>query len=347
MTAQSSDLPRRVRACGFALAMVLWVIAGLSVIAAAANQNASLVATATKTFSDRALAEREFAKARAQLLYTLATSGVTQQGRRIGDKTMIVDDTPYAMAESHFVSIQDARGLLNLNSLRAADGVALLRSCGVERDEQAHALVDALADYVDADDLKRLNGAEALDYSAQQSLPPANRALLSVGEVWRVLGWNKIKTDWEQRGCNDWVDVSDESGFNYISAPETVLKIKGFEASVAQALVSERRANNGQVSVLANNVASFSLSSNPFSMSMMARPGNTYRVRHWHTNGASLQYTVVLPSSVAEPPWVILDPVWSWDSAFAQRRSSNPFPLRTPTDLTEDARATTPASPFQ
>ncbi len=331
---------------GFALALVIWVVAGLSVISAAVNQYATQAAVATRAVIERATAERDFSDARARLLFTLATSGVTLKGRRVGDKLLRLDDSVYATGPEHFVSLQDARGLFNLNSLRLSDGLLLLEACGIAASE-APALVDALADYVDADDLKRLNGAESTEYRHAKLALPANRPLMSVNELWRVFGWAKHRASWDRNGCDDWVAVTNEPGFNYATAPAAVLRAKGFASVVADALVAERRAGDGQVAVLANNISSFSLATSPFGSDALARAGSAYRVRHWHTSGASLQYWVFLSSLRPEPAWVLLDPVWGWAPGFAQRRSDQYFPTRTPTDLTEDALATTTSTPFR
>jgi general secretion pathway protein K len=66
----------------------------------------------------------------------------------------------------------------------------LFTSAGI-RDDAASALVDAIGDWRDADDLKRLNGAEADDYrSAGYPYGPRNAAFESVDELGQVLGMN-------------------------------------------------------------------------------------------------------------------------------------------------------------
>lgn len=336
---------KRGSARGFALALVLWVVAGLSVIAAAVSQYANKANTAASAFSDRASAELAFSRARAELLYTLSSSGLSIKGRRVGAKMLRVDDLAYRTGDGEFVSIQDARGLLNLNSLRFDDGRLLLVGCGVPESD-VPSLLDALNDYVDADDLKSINGAEAREYRAAGLPPPPNRPLLSLEELWQVLGWSKHKTSWFARGCENWVAVTNEFGFNFTTAPSTVLRAKGYAAAVADAMVAERNATEGSVSTLANNVSSFSLEVNPFGSNAVARPGNTYRVRHWHENGASVQYWVVLPSIRTEPPWIILDHTWAWLPTHARRRTQQEFPKRTPTDATEDSLTPPTSNPF-
>jgi hypothetical protein len=345
-------MTRRPVAHGFALILVLWVVAGLSVVAATVSQNANQAAQAARTFADRAAAERAFANTRAQLLFTLATSGSSARGRTVGSRVLRVDGNAYAAGPDDWVAIQDARGLLNLNRLNPERGRALLLHCGAEA-KQIDALLDALADYTDADDFKRTNGAEAAQYREAGLPPPANRALLSTDELWQVLGWANLRSSWVSKGCDDHVAVSAEFGFNYTSASALTLQFMGFEPAVAAALVAERNQGDDQAQVLANNVASFSLSDNPFTATMLARPGSTYRVRHWHSSGASLQYWVVLPNQRAEPPWVLLNHQWGWGPTWAAPLATAPgsrapqaLPVRNAQDNSNDAIAPPPISPI-
>src|SRR5262249_40013466 len=83
-----------------------------------------------------------------------------------------VDGKPFAFAYDGGrvqVSMQDEGGKIDLN--RAADAVlqGLFTSVGVSQDA-AHHLVDAIADFRDADDLRHANGAEDTDH-ARARLP--------------------------------------------------------------------------------------------------------------------------------------------------------------------------------
>jgi general secretion pathway protein K len=66
--------------------------------------------------------------------------------------------------------------------------------------KEAQNLTDALADWIDADDLRRLNGAERQEYEAAgRPGSPRNRPFETVEELALVLGWDRIaelKPDW-------------------------------------------------------------------------------------------------------------------------------------------------------
>lgn len=86
------------------------------------------------------------------------------------------------------VSIQDEGGKIDLN--RARDGLlkGLFLANGVA-EEDAAALVDAIVDWRDSDDLKRLNGAEDSDYrNAGLPYGAKDRRFERVGELRRVFG---------------------------------------------------------------------------------------------------------------------------------------------------------------
>lgn len=91
------------------------------------------------------------------------------------------------------VQLQDRGGLYNLNALNPPATYLLLRSLGVE-DVPARRLSDSLADFVDPDDLVRLNGAERADYEEAGLPGPANWAIVHPAQALRALGWTTALT---------------------------------------------------------------------------------------------------------------------------------------------------------
>lgn len=112
--------------------------------------------------------------------------------------------TPYALDEGGwmFGSLTDLQGRFNLNSLGDPPAtttvtyspaqetfIRLLQALdAVEIDQfTAIAITEAVADWIDADDEPRLNGAESAYYvSRQPSYRPANRPMMSVSELLAV-----------------------------------------------------------------------------------------------------------------------------------------------------------------
>lgn len=94
---------------------------------------------------------------------------------------------------------------------------------GVPADSRAP-LIDKLQDYIDADSLRRLNGAEARDYAEAGREPPADAPLRTPWEVRRILDWDKV--DKIAREDSRWpvlASTAPVDGFNVNTAPRDLL----------------------------------------------------------------------------------------------------------------------------
>jgi general secretion pathway protein K len=149
---------------GIALIAVLWVVAILALVAALFMREARTEIALTRNLAEEAKAE------------ALAEAGVNRAiVILLGLDDSVhwrVDGTPFAFAYAGGtvqVSLQDEGGKIDLN--RAGDAVlqGLLTSVGVGPEAAQH-LVDAIADFRDADDLRHVNGAEDAEY-ARAGLP--------------------------------------------------------------------------------------------------------------------------------------------------------------------------------
>jgi DNA uptake protein ComE-like DNA-binding protein len=169
---------------------------------------------------ERARFEREAATLEARALHLLATEPLsarallpggdrqnpveprgagammTGSGRRAS--ILVLDDRPYAVsagrARAYEVRLQDEAGLLNLNALDEQSVAHLLEMAEVDAIE-ARTLSATLADYVDKDGLRRLDGAEADDYARAGALnAPRNAALRSTRGALAALGWAQALT---------------------------------------------------------------------------------------------------------------------------------------------------------
>ena len=86
------------------------------------------------------------------------------------------------------ISIQDERGKIDLNEASEAILAALFEWVGVDRGK-AQSLAAAIADFRDADDLRRLNGAEKADYrTAGLVWGPKNAPFEATEELQQVSG---------------------------------------------------------------------------------------------------------------------------------------------------------------
>lgn len=168
---------------GFALVAALWVLVLLSIIAASAITTAR---------TDHFIARSGVAEAQAR---SLAEAGLTRAviALMVRDQSdpWPIDGTVrgFAYAGTQIeIAIQDEFGKIDLNAASDEALRAVLTAAGVER-QSLDAIVDAIADWRDGDDDRRLHGAEKEDYRAV-GLPyvPRNGPFESVAELEQVLG---------------------------------------------------------------------------------------------------------------------------------------------------------------
>lgn len=215
---ESRSVRRRASAprgqSGFVLAVTLWLLAGIT-IAAALMTLWSLDQVGQARIGHEAL-EDEIAlhDTRDTLLYLASTRELNRGGlptnamtedqlavRRLDDMGMLLrdpiggelklDDSRYLGLGGGNFSIQDESGLFPVVWPRPRDLDGFLAAQGVDR-EKVPRLRDALLDYIDPDDLTRLNGAERVDYEREGLPPPPNRRLLVPGEIARVKGFDEL-----------------------------------------------------------------------------------------------------------------------------------------------------------
>lgn len=169
---------------GIALVLVLWMTTLLTVIAA------SFVFSMR---TDTLLAQNLVSSARAQ---ALAEAGVNRAFYELfkptNDKQRWKADGmqhAWELGDAKIkVATQDVSGKIDLNTASDVLLKGLFKSVGVDENLSA-ALADAIMDWRDADELKRLNGAEAPEYQAAGlKYKPANGPFEIVEELQRVLG---------------------------------------------------------------------------------------------------------------------------------------------------------------
>lgn len=151
-----------------------------------------------------------------------------------------LDDQVYLGDGQILFAIQDEGGLLNINfeNYRVA---RLLGVLGVEQSLQ-EPLIAKLQDYIDADDLHRLNGAEKQHYAERGLPPPRNRYLLMPLEVRRILDWAEQSVLWENDQLGQLVRYRSTARPNFNTAPALVLQAAyNFSAEGAERVVKWRQ----------------------------------------------------------------------------------------------------------
>ncbi|HEB26796.1 MAG TPA: hypothetical protein ENI05_03320 [Porticoccus sp.] len=171
------------RSNGFALISVLWLIVLLTVIAGGLSYTSRQSTQAMSALMGGTQA-RYLADGAAQLVMMNLLSR-TPTDRLLADGETIDVVLPGGHA---LVTVMDENGKIDINAARGGLLARLFYSLDVEQ-SQADALADAIADYRDKDELKRLNGAESDDYfAAGMTWGTKDSAFTSVDELQRVYG---------------------------------------------------------------------------------------------------------------------------------------------------------------
>ena len=247
---------------GFVLAVTLWLLAGIAVVVG--TMTLWSIDRVRDASTNRAGVEDRIAMAstRDTLVYIAATRELTVAGLPlkpieaaeraqllldefgalrhdpVGGE-LLLDGTPYAGLGDTVFAIQDEAGLFSLTWPNPFQLDGFLTAQGAERD-QVPRLRDALLDYIDADDLARLNGAETRDYRVSKREPPPNRRFLLPVEVLRVYEWWKLPAEARRRIPE--ITTTFESGaVNLNTAPAALLPtwISGCPAN-CEALIARR-----------------------------------------------------------------------------------------------------------
>lgn len=169
---------------GFALALVLWLVALLAMMALSLG-----AMQRSETSAAAAVSEGARARAAAQAGIQLA---ILDLMRVPAARRLTLDGQPYATYYDDVllqISAIDEAGKVDLNFASAPLLDELLHAAGVEAELERSRLVDAILDWRDSDDLRRVHGAERDEYQAAgASYAPRNAAFQSIEELSLVLG---------------------------------------------------------------------------------------------------------------------------------------------------------------
>ncbi len=226
------------------LAVTLWLLAGVAISVGLMSLWARAQVERARLDAERFEDEVATVETRDTLLYVASTRELTRAGlpmepvteetmalRRLDEMGSVVRDpvggevrldaTRYPGRGASSFALQDETGLFSMLQPRPETLDRFLRVHGVDP-EKIPRLRDAFLDYIDTDDLVRLDGAESREYAAAHRSPPANRALLLPSEMVRVLGWDALPADQLRAMIAD-ATVSYGGGVNLNTVPPGLL----------------------------------------------------------------------------------------------------------------------------
>ena len=319
-------------------------MAGLSIVVA-------LIADTTQASAERVAQLRERTdfvqsalSARANAQYWLSASRLRSSDFFDGAYSVRADNTPYKIDTKTIISLQDNGGLVNLNRVNRDILINFLTGCGVPA-ETTNNLIDAHLDYVDTDNLQRLNGAEQDIYSAKRLPLPRNSPLLSEDEIWNVYGWSQYRRLLEQNSCDkSWTIYGESSMFgsnlNLATAPAPVLKAAGLNEEMVRDIVTQR-ADTENLAARVSNANELLGTSGPFGAS--AQVQNILKVTHRHVRGPwILRYTLALSADGEDRPWSVLNPVFSAELQPVDKIQPLSWPLQPVNQQPSDASRSLP-----
>lgn len=220
---------------GVALVLVLWVITLLAVIAGnfafSMRGEAQIAHNMLLTARARALADAGVQRAWFELMKPPSDSQ-----RWLGDgapRELMLDGVPVR------VVILDESGKIDLNTASNALLKGLFKSAGLS-EEASEALLDAVLDWRDSDNLRRANGAEEEHYrAAGRDYVPSNAPFDTVDELQRVLG---MSPELYRRLAPALTVYSRQPGVNASIAPrEVLLAIPGVNPALVEQFLQQRR----------------------------------------------------------------------------------------------------------
>jgi type II secretory pathway component PulK len=333
---------------GFALVAALWMVALLALAATALAVWVGRATEEARMLRQRVHEETTLANAKAGVVFAFMVQPLSGRGLEVStslsnlraaiqmslaqpfntntrsEDFVYLDDRPYRFGESAEIRIQDGRGLINLNLATRDEVMRLLNRLGVAQD-RLDPLVSKLQDFVDHDDLVRLNGAERDDYVREGQPPPPNMLLRTVWEAQRVMGWKTETALWRKDALPEITSTSAVIGYNLNTMPAIVLEVAaGMTEETAVKAVQARLSSPflGQDALIgygAPMVIADPLRFIPF-------PADTMRVTFtFRPSGRRVQMVFVLTPSSLEAPWRI-DYLMELTSVARDGASSDPLP---------------------
>src|SRR5574340_655374 len=289
---------------GFVLATTLGMLVAITIGAAYLAERVDrsrLLAQQTQQMAESLV---DLANTRAEILFRMGTAGFSVYGLGEQPESAIrLDDRPYRGTGDDIVRLQDNRGLLNLNFVDTELLFRLLGQFGVPA-EKWGPMLDAFQDYIDTDDLRRLNGAEAREYGALNLPPPVNDWLATPQQLQNIIGSRDQVGLWKDQRFAQLVTASRVTGFNPNTAPlEILASLPGSSREIAEMIVRLRRATPfGSATQLAG------LMENPRmdAENIVLFPSNSFRITQQSKKLPwMVQYSVSLTPASEIAPWHI------------------------------------------
>ena len=243
---------------GFVLATTIWMVAILVLLAGLFHSYVEEQVLQALALQERMQADLDMTSTAASVHHMLATRRKTLAGLTVSpeDQNLPQDESVSRMAQvgneirldgalyrgvgRAYFSIQDQWGLIALNaeSTQKVLEEVLPDAVGSQR---AKELAAALADYIDENERRRINGAEALHYQTAGLPVPTNWYLRAEAELGNVYGWQALFESESRVNWREMFSITYSNALNINTAPAPLLQARlGLSAEETQTLIEAR-----------------------------------------------------------------------------------------------------------
>ncbi|MBU3023401.1 type II secretion system protein GspK [Aestuariibacter sp. A3R04] len=154
---------------------------------------------------------------------------------------LAIDASVYkGLGVSQFSAL-DLAGLIPVNSPSTQYSESLLSFINTDPATKDR-LVSTLQDYIDKDDVLRVNGAETFQYQQRKLPPPPNTNLFTEFELQHVLGWKDLSALWSDTELLSSLTTANVVPYNINAMPRLVAQIAfDLDESAAEKFIEERQ----------------------------------------------------------------------------------------------------------
>jgi len=313
---------------GFILVATLWILAMLSI---AASFFALWTQRAVTIAQDRQAdiqGEIDMLSTQANVIYLLTTQGFTIGGLTVPlppqpiDKynknknydeeptilpvgnEIAMDDRPYFGHGKALFALQDEGGLINIHFETDYTLSRFLGLLGVEPKWQ-QPLIAKLKDYVDLDDLHRINGAESYHYKQRDLPPPTNRYLYHQMETQKILDWKEQSTLWKNHQLRQLTHLWIAARPNVNTAPSLVLQAAyNISAEAAQRIIKMRETQPFYYSSAVSQIAGEPVDIDSFEANWLSADP---RITLWYDGAQRMRQVYIrsTPNAIDRKPWQV------------------------------------------
>ena len=306
---------------GFVLVATLWALAAVAALAAYID---GVVASDLRhAFEAKRALESELARRSTEttLVYLLATGRmnhhalILEEEQRFsdslsedeslpahGDGELRVDGTVYAGPRGIRFSVQDEGGLVSVNAPLYPPFAVLLEHTGLTSSE-VEGIVARVEDYIDADHVLTLNGAEHHDYLQSGEAPPLNWIMPSPFELREVLGVERLigSAEWER--LLPVLTMRPVYSYNFNTMrPELLAALLDLDEPGVRGVIEERE--KGPLLRLSQIAMLSGRHLNVDEMELRLLPTNFMRIAVWHeSEGSRVLSGVFLTPFGDSVPW--------------------------------------------